>query len=101
MTTKLCLPAFVSAATAARLIGSGVLPANSVEILRPYAEGDVRDVTVAEAAKGAGISESTMRKRIQAGSVPAYRVPGTVQGSTAWRVQVVTPRAVETEEVTA
>lgn len=92
---KLCLPAFVSAAAAARLIGSGILPMNAVEILRPYAEGDVRDVTVAEAAKTAGCAESTLRKRILDGSVPSYRVPGKVQGSTAWRVQVVTPRITE------
>lgn len=89
MTYKLCLPADTASAVAAHLIATGNVLPDSSERIAAMAMGQVRDLTVADASKVLGVSETTLRKRIQAGTVPSYRVPGTVQGSIAWRVQVV------------
>lgn len=89
MTYKLCLPADTATAVAAHLLATGNVLPESRDRITAIATGNVRDVSVIDASKILGVSETTLRKRIQGGTVPSYKIPGMVQGSSAWRVQVV------------
>ena len=84
MTYKLCLPATL-ATTAAKCVLVSNPPSFVTDLMVPYALGNITDESVAAAARILEMGESTLRRHVREGKVPAYK---TAKGE--YRVQRAT-----------